>query len=398
MNLNFFTAEFPFKNAESFIENEIPILSNNFDKIKLFPHYFKDDKQRKLPKNIEIIQIGNFINQRISFSYKMLIILFFMIEFFRTEKKGFYLKTFRLRLSELKQAAMKSQFIESNKLLLTDSVNYSFWMNEWALVLTFLKKRNAINNFEFRICGFDIWDERREGNYMPFRNLIYKYADAVWPNAKNAANYVKKKTAFSDKVSHQYFGTKDFGFGKFNKEDEFTIISISNVIPLKRVELIIDILKNVNKKVKWVHFGAGESLETIKTYAQKELPQHEVLFMGRLEKFEDVLKYYIENTVHLFITTSSTEGMPVTIMEALSFGVPVMATNVGGIAEMISDKTGLLLEKNFDLQKAVSFIENFDHSIYNTIEKRKEIRQYWKNNFEAEKNYTEFATLLSTFG
>jgi len=156
----------------------------------------------------------------------------------------------------------------------------------------------------------------------------------------------------------------------------------------------VEILKNVKQPVKWVHFGDGSSMSDIKLLAKEQLSHHQFEFKGRLENFEDVLKYYIDHTVNLFITTSSTEGMPVTIMEALSFGVPVMATDVGGISEMITDKTGLLLNKDVDIEKATRFIENFKDSVYNTVEKRKEIRAYWEDNFKAEKAYTEFIELL----
>ena len=395
MNLNFFTAEFPFKNAETFIENEIPIIAKSFEKINIFPHYFNNNKTHRIvPDNVNIIQLENEKLGALSFNYKVLIVKFFINEFFLTSKKKFYLKTYRLRLSELKQAAIKAQYIENNDLLLKNAVNYSFWMNEWALVLTFLKKRKVINNFIFRCGGYDIWDERHEGNYLPFRGVIYKYANNIYPNTKLGEVYIKNKKLYPHKVKHQYFGTKDFGFGKFNKDDDFTIVSISNVIPLKRVELIIDILKNVNRKVKWVHFGDGELLEEIKIKAQNNLKHHVVEFKGRLPKFEDVLKYYIDNTVHLFISTSETEGLPVTMQEAISFGVPIMATNVGGVSEIVNNTTGYLLDKNIDINAAANFINNFENSVYNTLKKRKEIRRFWEDNFNAEKVYLKFANEL----
>lgn len=395
MNVNFFTAQFPYKNSEAYIENELPITAKYFENIKIFPHYFELDKsKRELPDNVSICQMKEYTSQKLSFSYKVLIIRFFLVEFWFSKKKSFYIKNTKKWLSLLKQGAKKAQYIEENKLLQPDAINYSFWMNDWALVLAFLKKRKVIKSFVFRICGFDIWEERCEGGYLPFRNLIYKYATAVWPNTIKAEIYVKDKTVFSSKVKNQYFGTKDFGFGKFEETEELTIVSISNVIPLKRVELIIDILKLVKTKVNWVHFGDGAGMQTLKDRAYKELKHHNVQLMGRLEKFEDVLKYYVDNTVNMFITTSSTEGMPVTIMEALSYGVPVMATNVGGISEMISEKTGLLLDKEFDLKKAAIFIDEFKKSQYNTLKKRQEIREYWKNNFFAETEYKKFAQIL----
>lgn len=45
---------------------------------------------------------------------------------------------------------------------------------------------------------------------------------------------------------------------------------------------------------------------------------------------------------------SLSEGIPVSIMEAISFGIPIIATNVGGNAEIVNDETGVLIPVNID--------------------------------------------------
>jgi colanic acid/amylovoran biosynthesis glycosyltransferase len=395
MNLNFFTAQFPYKTGESFIENELPIISSSFDTIKIFPHYFEmDQKQRVIPTNSKIEQIDNYNVHKLNLSYKLLIIHFFLIELRLNNNKFFYLKNYRKWLSLLKQAAIKASYIESNELLLDDAVCYSFWMNDWALVLSFLKKRNVISSFVFRCGGFDIWDERHEGNYLPFRGLIYKYASKIFPNSKTAETYIREKKVFPNKVESKYFGTRDYGIGKFDENKEFTILSISNVIPLKRVELIIEILKRVNYKVKWVHFGEGSELSMIKEMAKEHLSMHKVEFKGRVPDYVDVLNYYKNNTVNLFITTSESEGLPVTIQEALSFGVPIIGTNVGGMSEVVNSRTGFLIDKNFDSNEVAHIINNWKKSEFDTLLKRQEIRVFWMKHFKDVNVYNEFSNEL----
>ena len=48
----------------------------------------------------------------------------------------------------------------------------------------------------------------------------------------------------------------------------------------------------------------------------------------------------------MFINLSSSEGIPVSIMEAQSFGIPVIATNVGGSGEIVVSETGVLVDEN----------------------------------------------------
>ena len=49
------------------------------------------------------------------------------------------------------------------------------------------------------------------------------------------------------------------------------------------------------------------------------------------------------NDFDLFVNMSLSEGIPVSIMEAISFGIPIIATNVGGNAEIVNDETGVLI-------------------------------------------------------
>jgi len=46
---------------------------------------------------------------------------------------------------------------------------------------------------------------------------------------------------------------------------------------------------------------------------------------------------------------SETEGIPVSIMEAQSAGVPILATNLGGTSEIVNNENGFLVEKDFNL-------------------------------------------------
>ena len=82
------------------------------------------------------------------------------------------------------------------------------------------------------------------------------------------------------------------------------------------------------------------SLQQLKKIAIKE--NLNISFTGKLEKTEwiKLSKYY-----SIFINTSHFDNMPVSIIEAMSLGLPVISTNVGGIPFIISDEeTGLLVE------------------------------------------------------
>ena len=397
MNLNFFTAKFPFFNSEPIIGNEFPYLEEAFEKIKIFPHFFEETTDHeKRGGNAEVVQISNFEATSLDLKTKALIIRFFLLELWYTRAKWFYLKKTMLWLGYLKKAAQKAKFIEQSGLLLDDAVNYSYWMNDWALVLTFLRKRGVISNFVFRCGGFDIWDERHEGNYLPFRGLIYRYTDAVFPNSEMAEAYIKQKTKFPSKVSCKYLGVTDFGQSEaIDNNNETVIVSCSSLIPLKRVELIVKILHLVERPVKWIHFGDGPERSKIEDLVAKHLNQHEVILKGNVSN-ATLLEYYQKNRVDLFMTTSYTEGLPVSIQEAISFGIPVIATNVGAMSEVVNDRNGLLIERDFDIEKVAKIIEDWPESKFVTNTFRDGVRLFWQENFDAKTVYSTFVKDLMT--
>ncbi len=49
----------------------------------------------------------------------------------------------------------------------------------------------------------------------------------------------------------------------------------------------------------------------------------------------EVFQFYRDNKVDLFVNASTSEGLPVSIMEAISFGIPSIATNVGGLVKSL---------------------------------------------------------------
>jgi colanic acid/amylovoran biosynthesis glycosyltransferase len=55
-----------------------------------------------------------------------------------------------------------------------------------------------------------------------------------------------------------------------------------------------------------------------------------------------VIDYYTTNHIALFLSLSSREGLPVSLMEAISCGIPLLATTVGGVSEVVNENTGRL--------------------------------------------------------
>jgi glycosyltransferase involved in cell wall biosynthesis len=94
----------------------------------------------------------------------------------------------------------------------------------------------------------------------------------------------------------------------------------------------------------------------------------------------------------LFVNLSDSEGLPVAIMEAMSAGVPVVATDVGGTAEIVSSaKSGVLLEPDpavADISAAIEAFTDMPDAEYSAYAHA--AWSTWNLEFNAEVNYSRF--------
>lgn len=398
MKLNFFTAGFPFGKHETFIENEINYASTNFDEVNIFPFSANEVEVRSVPINCKVNLVkSKSASSGILLKNGILVFRILVTEYYNTSSKRFFLKKLPMWISYIKKALVMAKDFENSyiqsKATKEETIYYSFWMNDWALVLAILKRKKKINNFIFRCGGFDIWNERHPGNYLPFRYFIYKESNYIFPNSKMGEIYLKKLNFLPNKIQCSYWGTPDFGLNTPGNANELTLVSCSSLISLKRVHLIAAALKQAKRKIRWIHFGDGELRSEIEAQIKKLPDNVLVTLMGNVPNSE-VHSFYKSNTVDFFITTSETESLPVSIQEAISYGIPVIATNVGGISEMVNCETGYLIDKNFDLLTLTQLIDSIELSKWRNGDTRNAIRNFWNLNFNAAKVYPEFYSAL----
>jgi glycosyltransferase involved in cell wall biosynthesis len=168
------------------------------------------------------------------------------------------------------------------------------------------------------------------------------------------------------------------------------IVSCSNVIPVKRVHLIYEAFNLIeNLKIEWTHFGDGDQFDLLKEKVRNLKSNIQTNLKGRIPNNEIYIAYRKLNP-KIFINVSSSEGVPVSIMEALSFGIPVIASNVGGTSEIVNNQNGILLSANPTPHEIRAAIEE----VIAHPEKREAAYQTWNELYNAEKNYVEFVKQL----
>jgi teichuronic acid biosynthesis glycosyltransferase TuaC len=143
-------------------------------------------------------------------------------------------------------------------------------------------------------------------------------------------------------VDHTVFAPKDhqkmrekFGFGKT------TLLSVGNLVELKGHDLIIKSLQYL-PECELLIVGSGELEKSLKALADKLKVSDRVRFMGTLKQIELVDLY---SAVDILVLASSREGWANVLLEAMSCGTPVAATNVGGTPEAVcAEAAGVLIQ------------------------------------------------------
>lgn len=149
-----------------------------------------------------------------------------------------------------------------------------------------------------------------------------------------------------------------------NKGDGFVIGSAGRFFPVKDYSFMVQIAAEVLRKTDRIQFLlAGDGPEMKKIAAL--IREYKLEQSFRLTGFVDDMAFFYQN-LDLYINTSLHEGLPMAILEAMSYGIPVVAPKCGGLSEIIENGVdGYLVEERTSGEFAEKCIELFyDRELY----------------------------------
>lgn len=139
---------------------------------------------------------------------------------------------------------------------------------------------------------------------------------------------------------------------------EYIVIGVGRLVKEKRYDLFLMTAHQVLKKKTNVIFlivGDGDQRGELERLSTDLGLSSNVRFLGERAKVVD----YLGNS-DLFLLLSDFEGLPLTILEAMAMGLPIVATDVDGTGEVLSQGGGILIERNNYLQAAKSVLGLLD--------------------------------------
>ena len=302
------------------------------------------------------------------------------------------LKLFRFSM----QGLLYEKLLQDCLLRFVDGKNctiYSFWLSYDAYAVARVKKKYPEIFAVMRAHSYEIQLYRNSCNPYLMKKFICNWTDKIAfiseDSLKEFKTYYKND---NDKLKVVYFGTSQIGSQYIvrPKLDILTILSCSNLVPVKQIKWIIEAIKDWKLcELRWIHIGDGIEYPEIVKLANEKLNNNiniKYRFLGRLTN--DMVRLYMkEPNINVFINCSRSEGIPVSIMEAMSVGMPVIAPKINGIPELISDDCGILFELKDGISGLRSALEKFYFlSSDETIRLGENAYEKWKQNFNLENN------------
>ena len=200
-----------------------------------------------------------------------------------------------------------------------------------------------------------------EFNKEKFRSLLGDYADKqfVKPNFE----YIDEQPANHEKIDHNKF------------------VFIGRLDENKGVRSLINAWEKVNKEKQLYIYGDGKLADEVKHAEEKNSNIH---FMG-FQPISTVLQS-LKTAEAMVFTSEWYEGFPMTLIEAMAMGVPVVCSDIGNHASIVKMSECGLLYKNKDEDSFIETVNNIsEHNEY----VRKSARKVYENRYTPEANYKQ---------
>ncbi len=412
-SLILFTESFPFYSSKSvsevsFLQNEIKFLSKKFSLVIIVPNKILEE-QMTLPKNVTVekgyaigreflsfrdhffnLICNKFLYQEIILHPLILIKIHPMKDVLRRLLYGIY-------TCEWSKNLIEKYYLNTKKTII-----YTYWFGNITFGNALLKEKYFPDlTLITRAHRSDLYHYVRENKFFAFREATMKYLNNIYLISEHGRNYFLSQYPWANKICKiSKLGVVNPNHITNGSADGiFRIVSCSTLTPVKRVDLTIEALTKLASERKerffeWHHFGDGETMSKCMELSKTRFPNNIYWkFHGNISN-KEVLDFYTSNSVDLFINLSKSEGIPVAIMEAISVGIPIIATSVGGNPEIVKNN-GILLSPNPTVSQIVDSIVEILDNLEKSDEFRKNSLRIWQQTYNADTNFLDFTNDLA---
>ena len=410
----FFTTRYPFYTVgEDFFESELSGAAQGYDEVYVVccdSNLENPEIKKKLPPNVTAV-FAKAGNRRLN-----LIKACFMLPF----TKLFWREIKQIRLEELPFISSFKTLVYAGATYLAIRRNFPFikksinlsnddeltFMGYWLhyVSLAALRFRNYIKRPDARVFSrahgsADVLNLTRPLRFYPFRQYLLDNLDGVLAISDKGRDFLKSLSSKPENISRVYIGS--CGVDKYieRRREPFTIVSCSFLVALKRVEIIakaVSILAKDYPDIRWIHFGDGPEMSTVLDACADIMDNAELRGFTPHDK---VLEFFATGTASVFVSASASEGLPVSVMEALGYSLPIIATDVNATCEaVVNGVSGSLVTAKLTPEILAQHIREYiemDKKEFDTLSKS--AFNFWQKNFDCQKNSEILKQELNSF-
>lgn len=362
MKLVYITAKAPFGSQEPYIITEMIALKRLGVDLLIIP---RDKDKIIFHKNGEIL-----IDNTLSIPWFNLNIFLCLFKFIFTSPLKFFsllnivLIKARNVKKGLKNLLIMPKALYISKLLKEHSISHihSHWASTTATMGLIIFKITGIP-WSFTAHRWDI----KEDNLLKEKCKTASFVRSISKNGKKEILEIVKDNSLSNKILAIHMGVfmpeHKNNFKK--KSDIFTFLCPANFVAVKGHRYLLEACKILlDRKVKFKCLLAGNGpLEgELKEFVRNHNMNDYIEFLGKLPN-ESILELYEKGIINAVVLPSITtedggkEGIPVALMEAMSYGIPVISTDVGGISELIGNQDGIMVKEKDPAAIAIAIEE-----------------------------------------
>ncbi len=178
-----------------------------------------------------------------------------------------------------------------------------------------------------------------------------RYADSIIVLSRNVQEYFKnvygKDTVFiPNGVEHPKIRSADIIKNRFSLEKDSYILFLGRLVPEKGVKYLIEAFKNVKTDKKLVIAGGSSDTEAFAAELKLMAKDDErIIFTGFVQ---GQLLEELYSNAYLYTLPSDLEGMPLSLLEAMSYGNCCLVSDIAECSEVVEDKAVLFEKSNVD--------------------------------------------------
>ena len=290
-------------------------------------------------------------------------------------------KLYPIKVLNLPKFKVISYIIKTTNIIKKINPNVVYCQSTLSGVAAFFSKKPYV----VYCRGSDIYLTGKIKNKI--NKFVLKRAEKVIALTKNMQKKIKKDYKIDSIVIYNGIDISKYKLNKaelkkrFKLKDEKVIIYIGTLKKVKGVEYLIKSFKNINKKFQntklWI-IGDGSERRNLEALTKKLNLQNKITFFGKKSN-DKIPKYAIASDI--LVLPSLSEGFPMAILEAMASGLPIVASNVTGVSEIIKDKINGFLVKPKNSKEIAEKVS--------IILKNKNLQsRFRKNNLKEVKKYS----------